>query len=541
MVGSAAFCAFNTRIGNINQIQVNNMTNEQLASDSTANKKSPVADNLIHLEGEVKAANQARDINAKINLLEDSLTDLQTELDSINKSVDEGLDQLSNNDLDLTSKVSETYKRLGEIDETYKTLTSISNDIDSEVKKLTVEISEVADQSAAELEKLEASSSAKNIQLNEQHEQLVTRVNGLVKNSAETNAQLTQSIKDNTDALLKLEKEIVTEIESLANVTEERDNELASNLNEAEKEIESGKARMLQLQRVDEALAKRATALEISATELIDKTRAIDSSIELLNTRTDDLAASTEKLIEASEKHGTLIAAIQDNAVRLALSIKELADTEKTHFKYLSGAFVLALVAIAALYFYQTSVHNDEALVAAERNLMVDQQIAGLQQENVTSELSMAEVQDGLITLNEKLQDEVKALNGKIQTMDDQVQSLDGRVNHISPFSKFGKNSVIHGPQWLVQQPAENMVIQVATVADKDELFEIATRYNRYFKGDMSYYTVNTEKGERYVLIYGNFKDTSKASDIIYRLPRYINFQRPVINRLGDIQKLITI
>ena len=134
------------------------MTNEQLASDSTADKKSPVADNLIHLEGEVKAANQARDINAKINLLEDSLGDLQTELDSINKSVDEGLDQLSNNDLDLTSKVSETYKRLGEIDETYKTLSAISNDIDSEGKKLTVEISEVADQSAAELEKLEASS-----------------------------------------------------------------------------------------------------------------------------------------------------------------------------------------------------------------------------------------------------------------------------------------------------------------------------------------------------------------------------------------------
>jgi hypothetical protein len=46
---------------------------------------------------------QCQDRLARINLSE-----LQTELDVINKSVDEGLERLSHSDLDLTSKVSET-------------------------------------------------------------------------------------------------------------------------------------------------------------------------------------------------------------------------------------------------------------------------------------------------------------------------------------------------------------------------------------------------------------------------------------------------
>ena len=48
-----------------------------------------------------------------------------------------------------------------------------------------------------------------NTQLTEQHELLVERVNDLVMHSQETNLQITQNIKDNTDSLLKLEKELV--------------------------------------------------------------------------------------------------------------------------------------------------------------------------------------------------------------------------------------------------------------------------------------------------------------------------------------------
>jgi len=154
---------------------------QQLHSD-----EAPPENNLIHLEQESHAIGKAKDINAKISLLEASLGELQAELEVINRSVDEGLERLSDSDLDLTSKVSETYKRLGEIDNTYKSLSTISENIDNEVRKLTSEIEDVATQSAADLEN-------HNTQFNEQHQQLVERVNELVRHSQETNAQLTLS------------------------------------------------------------------------------------------------------------------------------------------------------------------------------------------------------------------------------------------------------------------------------------------------------------------------------------------------------------
>jgi len=276
------------------------MTNQQQLHTDEA----PPDNNLIHLENETRAAGQAKDINAKIGLLEASLGELQTELDVINKSVDEGLERLSDSDLDLTSKVSETYKRLGEIDNTYKALSVISDNIDSEVKKLTAEIEDVASQSATDLEN-------HNSQFTEQHEQLVERVNDLVRHSHETNLQLMQSIKDNSSALLKLEKELVTEIDVLASTTKERSDDI-------EKELESSKARIIQLQSVDDALEKRAASLETTTADLTQKSKALGTSIDLLDMRTDELSAMVDKLLEDSEKHSSLISALQDKSVEMA-------------------------------------------------------------------------------------------------------------------------------------------------------------------------------------------------------------------------------
>lgn len=515
------------------------MTNEQLAGKEKGNDETPAGNNLIHLEGEVKSANRAKDINTKINLLEDSLGDLQSALDTINRSVDEGLERLGDNDLDLTSKVSETYKRLGEIDNTYKTLSEISSNIDSEVKKLTSEITTVAELSAADLEKLQSNTSSQNKQLTQQHEQLVVRVNELVKHSAETSAQLSQSIQHNTDALLKLEKELVAEIDALANVTEDRDRALAVKLERSQKDIESSNARILKMQKIDEVLAGRASALEVSTAELINKTREIDSSIELLDLRTKDLSSSIVKLQEESARHASLISSIQDNAGEMLRSLNALIGTESRHFRFLSGAFILALLAIVALYFYQSSLHTDEALLTVQRGQVVDQKIAGLQLDNAASAVALTEVRNELATVNAQLTDEVKTLNNKLVTMDDQVQSIDGRIDHALPFSKFGKDSVIHGSQWLLQQPVQNMVIQIATLGSKQQMYKIAQQYSYYLSDELSYYTAGSAGDTKYVLVYGSFADANQASSVAWRLPRHINYQSPKIINIGDIQRLI--
>ena len=491
---------------------------QQLHSD-----EAPPENKLIHLEQESPAVGQAKDINAKISLLEASLGELQAELEVINRSVDEGLERLSDSDLDLTSKVSETYKRLGEIDNTYKSLSIISENIDNEVRKLTSEIEDVATQSAADLEN-------HNAQFNEQHQQLVERVNELVRHSQEANAQLTQSINDNIDALLKLEHELVAEIDSLANTTRERSEDI-------EKEVESSKARILQLQKVDDALERRATSLEATSAELGRKSRELDASLSLLDMRTDELSTIVDKLLEDSEKHASLISILQDKSVELAMSLSLLARTENKHFRILSGFLLVAILAIAGLFFYHQSGVSHDAMMTAERTQEVDQQISGLQQDTVRSAVVLAEVQDNLVTLNERLEQEVQTLSGKLQNMEDQAQSLDGRISNISPFSQVGSNNVIHGPQWLAQQPADSFAIQVAAVGDRKELYDIAQRYNHYLQDELSWYSVNSAGAEKFVLVSGGYADESEAIAVIRRLPRYVNFQRPAITRMGDLQQ----
>ena len=485
--------------------------------------EAPPESKLIHLESETREIGRAKDINAKIGLLETSLSDLQTELDVINKSVDEGLERLSDSDLDLTSKVSETYRRLGEIDNTYKVLSTISENIDNEVRKLTTEIEDVASRSASDLEN-------HNVQITGQHEQLVERVNELVAHSHETNSQLAQSIKDNTDALVRLEKELVAEIDTLASTTHERSDHL-------EKELESSKARILQLQSVDDALEKRAASLETTAARLTQTSRELEVSIGLLDTRTDELSTMVDKLLEYSEKHSSLIGSLQEKSVELAMSISALAGTQTRHFKILSSFLLFAIIAIAGLYFYHQSEMSHEAIVTAERTQLVDQQITGLQSDGRKSAATLSEVQDNLVALNEKLEAEVSTLNGKLQTINDQADSLDGRISSISPFSQIGSSNVIHGPQWLSQQPADHFAIQVATVGDRNEMYDIAQRYNHYLKDELSYYRLQSGSGEKFVLVSGGYAGENEAAAVIRRLPRYVNFQRPALTRIADIQQ----
>ena len=506
------------------------MANEQRVSadDNQASNK------LIRLAGDVTKTNRANDINNKINHLEGSLEDLQTELDAVNKSVEEGLDRLSDNDLDITAKVAETYKRLGEIDGTYKSLSKISDDIDSEVKKLTADIEIVVEQSAAELDRVESSSSAQIKETKEQHEQLVVRVNGLVEQSRETNKELADSIKKNTDALLTLERQLVAEIDALANTTEERDNKIAAEVDQAKNAIEKNKARIIQMQTVDEALAKRATGLEITTAELTDKSRKLESSVDLLDARTSDISDAVIKLQEKNQQQDSLISEIQKTAEEMARSLLTLTNLEKFHFRSLTGALLLVFLTVASLYFYQNSITE-------ENNLIVDQKMVGLQQQNTIADKELAEINNKLLAMNEKLEGDIKETNSKLLDLNDQTDSLDGRLNRVSPFSQFGKDNIIHGPQWLAVQPSNKLVIQLSMVSDKKALYEIAQRYSYHLKQQMAYYTVKTAQGEKYVLTYGSFANNAEVSAALYRMPHYINQRRPSVAHMADIQRSISL
>jgi DNA repair exonuclease SbcCD ATPase subunit len=499
-------------------------------------RELPTEDNLIRLDSGIRNAGQSSDINARINLLESSLGDLESALEQINRSVDEGLERLGENELYLTAMFSETYKRLGEIDGTYRSLSAISDNIDAEVKKLTAEISDLVEKSAEELEHVDARSSQRHAEISAQHEQLVARVNELVGHSKQTQLQLESSIKSNTDALLALEKQLNAEIQSLADTTQQRDNALESGLDDVAKAIESARARMLQMQAVDEALAKRASALEATTAALTHKSSDLRASVDILNVRTDELSRLMEKLRAQADEHATLISSIQTNVTQMAYNLVALAGTQKQHFRVFAGLIVLIVLAIAGFYYYQSDANQASTL-----------QLAGLAQQDIVASTEVAQVRNDLKSLDASVNDEltglkdrltieVTTLQGQLQDIEDQAQSLDGRLDYVSPFSSFGKGSVIHGPQWLAAQPAERFVIRVATVSDRKSLYDIAQRYSHYFNDEMAYYPVDTERGQRFVLVSGSYASNAEAASALRRMPHYIEFQRPVITRLSDLQ-----
>ena len=104
--------------------------NKQLESTEKVDEAiSKYNDSKLLQFDENNTVSSGNDINAKITSLDTDLAHLRNELGSINNSVEEGLDRLGDTDTDLTAKVSETYKRLGEIDNAYKSLLEISSEI----------------------------------------------------------------------------------------------------------------------------------------------------------------------------------------------------------------------------------------------------------------------------------------------------------------------------------------------------------------------------------------------------------------------------
>jgi septal ring-binding cell division protein DamX len=159
--------------------------------------------------------------------------------------------------------------------------------------------------------------------------------------------------------------------------------------------------------------------------------------------------------------------------------------------------------------------------------------IAAINSKLQTVDTQLQQVDTRLGQVDTQLQE----VDTQVQKVDDQAASLDGRLNHISPFSQFGKDNVIHGPEWLAAQPADNYAVLLASSGSKQGLYEYAQRYNRYLRDSLAYYTMDSTWGQRYVLVYGSFANQSEAAASLWRMPPQLSMQRPTLTRIGDLQK----
>ena len=497
------------------------------------------------------ASSTGKDINIKITALDTDLEHLRAELSAINNSVEEGLDRLSDTDTDLTAKVSETYKRLGEIDNAYKSLLEISCRIDIDIQKLNGDVSTVAEVSANGIKTLEQSTIAQSTEFAHKNQQVVSRVNQLVETSKMTGELLSQKVQLTTDKIMQVEQKVVSEIQNLASATDEKTNTLVDSVN-------SNKAKILKLQSVDEAIIKRATTLEISSAELSVKSQELMSATDSLEQSTKDLSSDLSELQEktrileaTSNSHGSLIKSLQSASYMVSQNIAALSKRENNRFGFVVGSFVLLVLASVALFFMQNEKFEDIGNLYAQSNSAVETQFTGLQQDQLKA---VTNANDALIELENKviaihadmkssmqqeLDKERVLADGKIQKIQDQVQSVEGRFNNDSSFSQIANDNIIHGEQWISAQDGENYTLQVAYVKDRQLMFELAQSYNSDLKDSLSYFKVNNNGDMKYVLLSGSYADQRQAMAKLKTLPDYIDMKRPVIRKFADVKKYI--
>ncbi len=506
------------------------MTSEKLPAEIVSDDSGVSANNnesrLLKFD-ENNTVTSGKDINNKITSLDTDLAHLRAELGAINNSVEEGLDRLGDSDTDLTAKVSETYKRLGEIDNAYKSLLDISSRIDADIQTLNGDVSEVAQQSASGIKNLEQSTIAQSHEFAQKNQQVASRVNQLVETSKLTSELLDQKIQSTTDSMLHIEKSVVAEINALSSATKEKTDSIESS-------VDSNKAKILKLQSVDEAIIRRATTLEISSAELTVTSQQMEANIaqleknsEILFNGVGELKQRTDELEALTGKHGFLINGLQKATSDISDKLVALSGREKQHFNIVSISFLLLLIVTAALYFSQQNQFSDLQQTQLTSNMVTNNSLADL--ENKIEQVSVT------------IQDELK---NKIASVNDQVQSIEGRLTQTSPFSQIGDDNVIHGEQWIAALPKENFSVQLAYVDNKNAMFEIAQRYNFYLKDSLSYFSVkddvSTKTGTvKYVLLSGSYATQQQAMMAIQDMPKYIDMQQPQIRKLDVIQNYI--
>lgn len=446
------------------------------------------------------------ELNSKIGQIDSSLDNLSSQLASINTDVEQRLADLGNSDQDLSSKVAETFKYLGNLDDQYQTLALKSSTIKQDLKSLALDLKSVTEDASQGI-----------ASLNDGHARMLEQVNNLSKKSRSTAQKLEKSISENAEAMKALEAQLMGEINELAEVTQQRDDDLAiradkldKRVGKAEDNLEGHHARMLKLAAVDEALANRTNSLEQVAEELTQSSKELKNATRSLDYRTKKLAGEVEQLQQQSALHSGLISDIQHHAAGLSQKLASLTKLEKSHFLGTLGLFVVVLAIIGGVIISQQSSWKNEALTNAS-------------------------IQTGVNDIRTRVSD----LKQKIADIKDETSSLNGRVSAVSPFSKFGQTSTVHGPQWVAQQAPNSYVIHLATEDSKDTLYKLTNRYSHYLTNEVAFVPVNVEGGVRYALISTGYASGNAARAALENMPSRINWQTPRIFPMSEIQASI--
>ncbi len=482
--------------------------------------------NLVTIKA--KKEGQVLEINKQMKSVESSIDKLNKKLNETNRKIKSDITRLTESDAEITDKVTDTYKQLGVIEGTFKELNKQSDKVNSDLKKVNVTIKALEKSSAEALNSAIETQTSINDEFKQAHDDIIDRAEKLAKKATTISNKLNKSIKDNSQALTELEARIVSELETIAHASENRDLKLEKNIEQSAEEINSQKAKMMLMQSVDEALDKRAAALETTSNQLLEDSASLKQSSEMLTVLTAKLSTDVEaleihttQLAEQNQQQQGFIEILQEKTSSLGQNLLSLATREKKHFRIFGVTSALLLLAIIGLFVYGEYMRSSEITAESQRNAQVSDQVKSLQGSVRDEQLSSQTFYEEISTLKNN----ISSIKQEMQGMNDQVESLDGRVQYMAPLYNFGSDNTIHGSQWLIQLKPEQYSIKIATVSDQQDLYDIAQRYSYYFDQDLAYF-MNAEK--QLTLIYGGkFESEQQVNDVLRHMPRYMNNQRP--------------
>ena len=505
---------------------------KKVASDTQLKESHKANSDNLHKIQDANKDNQVLEINKQMTGLEKSIELLNKKLGATNKQIKTDVSRLTESDADISEKVAETYRQLGQIETTFQDLGKQSNKINSDLKKINNSIKTFEKTSSDALNQAIESQSEINIEFKQHHEDIILRAEKLSKQADSITLKLNKSIKDNSKALTELEARIITELERQAQLSQDRDGNLDEKIQLAGKEISSQKAKMLLMQSVDEALNKRAATLEITAEKLIADTEELTQSTEVLNILTgklsDDVEAleiHTARLATQNLEQQGFIDKLQTKTDSMARTLLALVTLEKKHFRVLASTSLFIFLAVLAVFFYGEYQRDIQLSEASQRSSEVDEQVNTLQNrlkdEQLASQVFYNEINDLQKNIGQ-LQHKLDGVNSQVVVLNDQVASIDGRIQYIAPLYNFGTDNTIHGSEWLSKLDGKLHSIKVATVTDKQELYQTASRYNYYLKKDLAYF-INQDGS--FTLIEGGQYQSEELVKALRDMPSYINHE----------------
>ncbi|MGD2119268.1 MAG: hypothetical protein PVG66_12970 [Chromatiales bacterium] len=514
------------------------MTNQHDNDKSQNTPEDPQAgstiENLIQMNEKPDSSKKPSELNARLDDIESELRHLNAREAATNKAFRELLSDSKRLGDEQSQQLQQARQQITSLQEDYRKLSQDAQRLAAGANILSANIEQARSETSAEITALKINTDESIEKINNDNLGLLSRAATLEERANQLSNDLDTRVNVINSTIAAVESKMQQQIDEMAQQSEQRDEALAIRSDMIEQEFHDETAK---LRNADDELANRALALEVSSKRLSEESEDLQQQTYVLDGRSSALEERSENLENQTEEHADKLAIVNSDVQR--------------HAKGFALALTLIALTLGAITLMQQNRWRDAGLSdnglqkqisqQAQNNLAAQQQTT---QQLTTLQSSSTEQLNKLQASDQQLdarisaqQAEIAALKQDLQQLEQQTDNTVGRINAMTPYRQFGLDNTVHNDAWLAQQDKQAYVIEIATVTNKQDVFNIAYRWSRQLnQSHLSVIESITDNGSaRYTLVYGTFADQQAAADMLRRLPVIDYRSRPQARQLAEL------